>query len=79
MKFTNTANISKFNITSNTEVVALNVSDAGIIDFRYYESILSNTITNKSVDYRKSNSELNQGTLDGLPIRGGEKTHALSK
>ena len=48
---------------------------AGIIDFRYYESVLSNTVTATAQIIETGNSDLGQGTLDGLPIRGGERAN----
>ena len=37
-------NIERFEITSNTGGGSIDVS-AGIVDFRYFESILSNSVT----------------------------------
>ena len=65
-------NIERFEITSNTGGGSIDVS-AGIVDFRYFESILSNSVTATAQIIETGNSDLNQGTLDGLPIRGGEK------
>ena len=66
-------NIEKFSITSNTSGGSIDVS-AGIIDFRYYESVLSNSISATAQIIETGNSDLGQGSLDGLPIRGGERT-----
>ena len=48
----------------------------GLVDFRYYESILSNFITAKLLVGDAGNSVPDDGerknVLDGLPIRGGE-------
>ena len=48
----------------------------GLVDFRYYESILSNFITAKLLIGDAGNSVPDDGerknVLDGLPIRGGE-------
>jgi len=66
-------NIERFTITSNTGSGSIDMA-AGVIDFRYYESVLSNTVTATAQIIETGNSELNRGTLDGLPIRGGERT-----
>jgi len=73
----NAGNIKKCVITSNNGK-SIDVS-AGIVDFRYYESILSNYISAQAIivdtgyisDGKKSQST--KGILDDLPIRGGEK------
>ena len=44
----NAGNIRKCIITSNTGNKAVDVS-AGVVDFRYYESVLSNYITAQAV------------------------------
>ena len=66
-------NIEKFIITSNSGGSSIDVS-AGIVDFRYYESVLSNTISATAQIIETGNSGLERGSLDGLPIRGGERT-----
>lgn len=65
-------NIERFVITSNTGGGSVDIS-AGIVDFRYYESVLSNSITATAQIIETGNSGLDQGSLDGLPIRGGER------
>ena len=71
---TQAGNIDRFDITSNTGGGSIDVS-AGIVDFRYYESVLSNTVTAFFTQIIETgNSDLGQGTLDGLPIRGGERS-----
>tara|TARA_Y100000004_G_scaffold194992_1_gene260938 strand:+ start:4922 stop:6199 length:1278 start_codon:yes stop_codon:yes gene_type:complete len=67
-------NIDRFDITSNTGGGSIDVS-AGIVDFRYFESVLSNTVTATAQIIETGNSDLGQGTLDGLPIRGGERAN----
>ena len=67
-------NIDRFDITSNTGGGSIDVS-AGIVDFRYFESVLSNTVTATAQIIETGNSDLGQGTLDGLPIRGGEQAN----
>jgi len=65
-------NIEKFIITSNSGGGSVDVS-AGVVDYRYYESVLSNTFSSTVQIIETGNSSLEQSTLDGLPIRGGER------
>ena len=72
--------IDQFQINSNSGGGAKDMS-AGITDFRYYESILANNITATCVvdetGFQAGDNgrvEASQGTVDGLPIRGGERT-----
>ena len=73
----NAGNIKKCVITSNSGK-AIDVS-GGIVDFRYYESVLSNHISAQAVIVDTgytSNGEksgTSKGILDDLPIRGGER------
>ena len=46
---------------------------AGIIDFRYFESILSDTISVQATFIDSGGSTDGQSVLDGLPIVGGER------
>ena len=73
-------NISKFKISSNLDENSIDLS-AGVVDYRYYESVLSNNVTAtativesgfQSDDKGKPGDA--PGTIDGLPIRGGERT-----
>ena len=73
-------NITKFKISSNLDENSIDLS-AGVVDYRYYESVLSNNITAtativetgfQSDDKGKAGDA--PGTVDGLPIRGGERT-----
>ena len=72
--------IDQFQINSNSGGGSKDMS-AGITDFRYYESILANNITATCVvdetGFQAGDNgrvEASQGTVDGLPIRGGERT-----
>ena len=53
---------------------------AGVVDFRYYENVLANNVTASATivetGYSHDDSEdgVSQSTVDGLPIRGGERT-----
>ena len=73
-------NISKFKISSNLDENSIDLS-TGVVDYRYYESVLSNNVTAtativetgfQSDDKGKAGDA--PGTVDGLPIRGGERT-----
>ena len=72
-------NISKFKISSNVSDKALDLS-GGVVEFRYYESVLSNSVTATAVvvdsGYEAEGESLKaaKGVLDSLPIRGGERT-----
>ena len=72
--------IDQFQINSNSGGGAKDLS-AGVTDFRYYESILSNNVTATVVITEtgfeageEGKAEASQGTVDSLPIRGGERT-----
>jgi len=68
-------NIQKFEITSNKGGNSKDIS-GGVVDYKYYESVLSNNITASAVVLETGNEESGAapGVLDSLPIRGGEKT-----
>jgi len=76
-------NIAKFAISSNFEDNAIDLS-AGVVDYRYYESVLSNAVTATATVVEtgfkgdeKGNTKTTQGTIDSLPIRGGERTDII--
>ena len=73
-------NIVKFQISSNFTDYAVELS-AGVVDFRYYENVLTNSVTATATcvetGYQaddKGGASGQQSTVDGLPIRGGERT-----
>ena len=72
-------NIVKFRVSSNFTEYAVELA-AGVVDFRYYENVLSNNVTATATcvetGYSDGDSEdgVSQSTVDGLPIRGGERT-----
>ncbi len=73
-------NITKFKISSNLDDNSIDLS-AGVVDYRYYESVLSNNITATATIVEtgfqtddKGKPGDAPGTVDGLPIRGGERT-----
>tara|TARA_Y100001937_G_scaffold116329_1_gene168158 strand:- start:1719 stop:3017 length:1299 start_codon:yes stop_codon:yes gene_type:complete len=76
--------IDKFLISSNTANESVDMS-GGIVDFRYYESVLSNNITATATVVEtgfsddSSTAVSTRGTVDGLPIRGGERTDITLK
>ena len=57
---TQPGNIERFTITSNTGGGSIELS-AGVIDFRYYESVLSNSVTATAQIIETGNSSLNKG------------------
>ena len=69
-------NIQRFEITSNKGGEKVDLS-GGIVDLRYYESVLANQITATIVVIETGNDESGaaEGVLDRLPIRGGETTN----
>ena len=75
-------NINKFNISSNFKGNAVDLS-AAVQEFNYYENVLSNTVTATAIvmesGFEKSGKKdvPKQSTLDGLPIRGGERTDII--
>ncbi len=73
-------NIVKFQISSNFKDYAVDLS-AGVVDFRYYENVLANNVTASATVVETGYQEDGSGgaggkqsTVDGLPIRGGERT-----
>jgi len=76
------SNIQKFNISSNQQNKAADLT-GGVVDFRYYESVLSNNVTASAVivdsGFKAEGDRVNEGVsvLDDLPIRGGERTDII--
>ena len=76
---TGPSNIQKFKISSNQGGESADLT-GGIVDFRYYESVLSNNVTATAVitdsGFKGEGDKLQEdkGVLDSLPIRGGERT-----
>ena len=73
------ANIIKFKISSNFKDEAIDMS-GGVVDFYYYESVLSNhvttTLTIMETGFEtdsKGQPKASKGLIDSLPIRGGER------
>ena len=72
-------NITKFKISSNLDENSIDLS-AGVVDYRYYESVLSNNVTATATvvetGFQEDKGKIGDapGTIDGLPIRGGERT-----
>ena len=76
---TGPSNIQKFKISSNQGGDSADLT-GGVVDFRYYESVLSNNVTATAVitdsGFKGEGDTLKEdkGVLDSLPIRGGERT-----
>ena len=70
---TGPGNIRKFTITGN-EGGEANLA-GGVVDYRYYESVLTNSVSATATIIETGNGEgvAKKGVLDNLPIRGGEK------
>ena len=70
---TGPGNIKKFTITGNEGGEASMA--AGVVDYRYYESVLTNTVSATATIIETGNGDgvARKGVLDNLPIRGGEK------
>ena len=64
-----TGSIGKFQLTASIGSNSVDLS-TGITDFRLYESVLSNTVTATAVVVETGTGV--KGSIDGLPIRGGE-------
>ena len=65
------ANILDFTIQSNSGGGSVDCSLI-VQEYKYYESVLSNSYTASAVIVETGNGGNEQGTLDSLPIRGGE-------
>ena len=56
-------------------------ASGGVVDIKYYEDILSNSVSLSAVIVETGESDDkklgNVGILDGLPIRGGEPSHIV--
>lgn len=64
-------NILDFTIQSNSGGGSVDCS-AIVMEYKYYESVLSNSYTASAVIVETGNGGNEKGTLDSLPIRGGE-------
>ena len=64
-------NILDFTIQSNSGGGSVDCS-AIVMEYKYYESVLSNSYTASAVIVETGKGGDEQGTLDSLPIRGGE-------
>ena len=77
-------NIQDFTLNS-AEGVTLNSAEskksvdisALVVDYRYYESILSNAYTSSAIIVETGNGGDGKGILDSLPVRGGESTKII--
>ena len=79
---TQAGNIQKFKISSNQQDKAVDMTGA-VVEFRYYESVLSNNVTATAVivdsGFKVDGEEVQESksVLDDLPIRGGERTDII--
>jgi hypothetical protein len=75
---TGPANIKSFEITSNSGGGSKDIS-AGVVEYSYYESVLTNNVTATAVVIESGADESgpSPGVLDSLPIRGGEKSKII--
>ena len=69
---TRAGNIKKFDIQSHKKGNGKVSLDAGIVELKYFESVLSNTIS-ASVTIADAGLNDGRGAIDTLPIRGGEE------
>ena len=69
---TRAGNIKKFDIQSHKKGNNKVSLDAGIVELKYFESVLSNTIS-ASVTVADAGLNDGKGAIDTLPIRGGEE------
>jgi len=71
---TGPGNIQSFKVTSNNGGNSIDLS-AGVVEYSYYENVLSNNVTATAVVVETGNTQdgPSPGVLDSLPIRGGEK------
>ena len=73
----NPGDIKDFSISSNSKKFSIDISPS-ISEFRYFESVLSNTVTATAVVIdtgTQAGSKVGEGSIiDALPIRGGERT-----
>ena len=78
---TRTGNIRKFEIYQAKQGGGFVDASGAVTDIKYYEDILSNSISLSAIiaEVGESNSEVlgNKGMLDGLPIRGGNPAHVV--
>ena len=70
---TRAGNIKKFDIQSHKKGNGKVSLDAGIVELKYFESVLSNTIS-ASVTIADAGLNDGKGAIDTLPIRGGEES-----
>jgi len=82
-----TGNIREFEIfqakkatQDDPNVEGIDASD-GVVDIKYYEDVLSNSISLTAIITETGESTVkefgNKGILDGLPVRGGEPSHIV--
>ena len=75
---TGAGNIKKFQVTNNRTGNSVDLS-AGIVEYSFYENVLSNNITARAIVVETGNQDqgAQDSTIDGLPIRGGRSSLRL--
>jgi hypothetical protein len=75
-KLTEPGDIKDFSISTNSKDFSIDISPS-VVEFRYFESVLSNTVTATAavIDTGvQADSKIGEGSIiDALPIRGGER------
>ena len=77
---TRAGNIREFEVFQANGGKSIDASP-GVVDIKYYEDILSNTVSLSAIITESGESDKksfgNKGMLDGLPIRGGNPSHIV--
>ena len=73
---TRVGNIQKFELRQAKSGGAKIDIDGAVVDLKYYESVLSNTVSLTTIITETGSTDSDKigekGILDGLPVRGGE-------
>ena len=69
-------NINKFAIGPHSTNDAFDIGPL-CVDFRYYENVLSNNVSATATIVDTGSMKKKGGIIDGLPIRGGERTDII--
>ena len=77
---TRAGNIREFEVFQANGGKSIDASP-GVVDIKYYEDILSNTVSLSAIITESGESDKksfgSKGMLDGLPIRGGNPSHIV--
>ena len=69
-------NINNFAIGPHSTNDAFDIGSL-CVDFRYYENVLSNNVSATATIVDTGSMKKKGGIIDGLPIRGGERTDII--